>query len=63
MDLLGSGEVNILLGSIAAPSIGLPAGPQVARFRKLGCPQRLAPYQAAGMGRGIRPVTCWTRIR
>jgi len=38
MSLMGSGEVHNLLGSLAAPSIGLPAGPQVARFRKLGCP-------------------------
>ena len=63
MTLMGSGEVHILLGSLAAPSKGLPAGPQVARFRKLGCPLRPAPYQAAGMGRGTRLTTHWTRIR
>ena len=38
MSLMGSDEVHNLLGSLAAPSFGLPAGPQVARFRKLGCP-------------------------
>jgi hypothetical protein len=38
MGPVGSGEVHNLLGSLAAPSFGLPAGPQVARFRKLGCP-------------------------
>ena len=38
ISLTGSGEVHNLLGSLAVPPIGLPAGPQVARFRKLGCP-------------------------
>jgi len=36
MSLTGFGEVHNRLGSLAAPPFGLPAGPQVARFRKLG---------------------------
>ncbi len=41
MSLIGFGEVRCLLGSLAAPQLRLPAGPQVARFRELGTFQRL----------------------
>lgn len=44
MGLTGSDEVHNLLGSLKLPRrFRLPAGPQVARFRKLGY-RGIAPY-------------------
>jgi hypothetical protein len=50
MSLTGFGEVHDCLGSLAAPSNGLPAGPQVARFRKLGWSVWASPVSSGRNG-------------